>query len=84
MSVGPKPAKEAAADAREDAQATGSGQAAFVPEKEFKGLRDGYIFQSGAQGLGYYLDRYFSAFVRLTCRKCSLSASWQYEGLYIL
>ncbi len=61
VSVGPKPAQEAAADAREAAQAASRGEADFVPEKEFKGPREGYIFQKGAQGLGYYLDRCFPA-----------------------
>ena len=57
VSVGPLSAKDAAVDARESAHAAASSQEEFVPEKKFKGQRDGYIFQSGSQGVGYYLDR---------------------------
>lgn len=55
--MGPLSAKDAAMDARERAHASASSQVDFVPEKKFKGQRDGYIFQSGPQGVGYYLDR---------------------------
>ncbi len=57
VSVGPLSAKDAAADARETANSSVNSQAEFVSEKKFKGQRDGYVFQSGPQGVGYYLDR---------------------------
>lgn len=55
--MGPLSAKDAAADARETANSSVNSQAEFVSEKKFKGQRDGYVFQSGPQGVGYYLDR---------------------------
>lgn len=31
-------------------------EATFIPSHFFSGLRNGYVFKSGAHGLGYYLD----------------------------
>mmetsp|Transcript_11281 Transcript_11281/g.16581 ORF Transcript_11281/g.16581 Transcript_11281/m.16581 type:complete len:492 (+) Transcript_11281:71-1546(+) len=28
----------------------------FIPEKKFRGSREGYVFRMGAKGLGYYVD----------------------------
>ncbi|BDA46715.1 probable U3 small nucleolar RNA-associated protein 14 homolog A [Coccomyxa sp. Obi] len=56
-SVGPLSAEDAVADAKESALAAANSPAEFVPEKKFKGQRDGYFFQDGPQGVGYYLDR---------------------------
>lgn len=38
------------------AGAAGTGEAAFVASKKFAGARQGYVFRSGPQGLGYYAD----------------------------
>jgi len=31
--------------------------ALFIPQKAFSGSKEGYVFHSGKQGVGYYLDK---------------------------
>lgn len=35
-----------------------SNHSAFIPAKKFDGKKDGYFFQNGDRGLGYYLDKF--------------------------
>jgi hypothetical protein len=37
-------------------QEAGDSRAAFEPASSFQGARPGYVFKTGARGLGYYLD----------------------------
>lgn len=32
------------------------GKESFIPSKQFSGAKNGYIFQNGEKGTGYYLD----------------------------
>lgn len=35
-----------------------SNHSSFIPAKKFEGKKDGYFFQNGDRGLGYYLDKF--------------------------
>jgi hypothetical protein len=37
--------------------ATGEGQQGFIPSTTFAGARPGYVFKTGSQGVGYYVDK---------------------------
>ena len=41
---------------KESVAVTGSRPLAFMPSSAFAGRRPGYVFNSGQDGLGYYLD----------------------------
>ena len=32
----------------------------FIPSKGFLGQKNGYVFQMGVQGLGYYVDKFYN------------------------
>ncbi len=38
-----------------------AAEEAFIPAAKFGGIRDGYIYMKGAQGLGYYKQITFSS-----------------------
>jgi hypothetical protein len=54
LDAGRASTKGAAAAAPDDGD-----PATFLAAKKFTGAREGYVFQKGPQGTGYYVDRYW-------------------------